>query len=81
VAIKLESVKAKHPQLEYEYKVYKTLTGGIRVPFVCWFGTECDYNTMVIDILGPSLEDLFNFCNQKFSLETALFADQLIREI
>ncbi|KAN0138139.1 Protein kinase-like domain containing protein [Lactarius tabidus] len=79
VAIKLESVKAKHPQLEYESKVYKTLTGGVRVPFVRWFGTECDYNTMVIDILGPSLEDLFNFCNQKFSLETALFADQLIR--
>jgi casein kinase I family protein HRR25 len=81
VAIKLESVKAKHPQLEYESKVYKTLTGGVRVPFVRWFRTECDYNTMVIDILGPSLEDLFNFCNRKFSLEMALFADQLIREI
>lgn len=29
VAIKLESVKAKHPQLEYESKVYKTLAGGV----------------------------------------------------
>jgi casein kinase I family protein HRR25 len=26
VAIKLESVKAKHPQLEYEAKVYKVRT-------------------------------------------------------
>ncbi|KAH9818465.1 kinase-like domain-containing protein [Melampsora americana] len=34
VAIKLESVKAKHPQLEYEAKVYKTLAGGVGVPFV-----------------------------------------------
>ena len=34
VAIKLESVKAKHPQLEYESKVYKTLASGVGVPFV-----------------------------------------------
>ncbi|TRM61505.1 kinase-like domain-containing protein [Schizophyllum amplum] len=82
VAIKLESVKAKHPQLEYESKVYKTLAGGVGVPFVRWFGTECDYNAMVIDLLGPSLEDLFNFCNRKFSLKTVLLlADQLISRI
>ena len=34
VTIKLESVKAKHPQLEYESKVYKTLASGISIPFV-----------------------------------------------
>ena len=79
VAIKLESVKAKHPQLEYESKVYKTLAGGVGVPFVRWFGTECDYNAMVLDLLGPSLEDLFNFCSRKFSLKTVLLlADQLV---
>ncbi|POY73670.1 putative Non-specific serine/threonine protein kinase [Rhodotorula taiwanensis] len=82
VAIKLESVKAKHPQLEYEAKVYKTLAGGVGVPFVRWFGVECDYNAMVLDLLGPSLEDLFNFCNRKFSLKTTLLlADQLISRI
>ncbi|KAJ7904013.1 kinase-like protein [Mycena leptocephala] len=79
VAIKLESVKAKHPQLEYESKVYKTLAGGVGVPLVRWFGTECDYNVMVLDLLGPSLEDLFNFCNRIFSLKTVLLlADQLV---
>ncbi|KND01651.1 CK1/CK1/CK1-D protein kinase [Spizellomyces punctatus DAOM BR117] len=82
VAIKLESVKAKHPQLEYESKVYKSLAGGVGIPFVRWFGIECDYNCMVIDLLGPSLEDLFNFCGRKFTLKTVLLlADQLISRI
>lgn len=82
VAIKLESVKAKHPQLEYESKVYKSLAGGVGVPFVRWYGTECDYNAMVLDLLGPSLEDLFNFCNRRFSLKTVLLlADQLVSSL
>ncbi|KAK9322606.1 kinase-like domain-containing protein [Lipomyces orientalis] len=82
VAIKLESVRAKHPQLEYEARVYKILAGGVGIPFVRWYGTECDYNAMVIDLLGPSLEDLFNFCNRKFSLKTVLLlADQLLARI
>ncbi|KAF3354155.1 hypothetical protein VdG1_07620 [Verticillium dahliae VDG1] len=82
IAIKLESVKAKHPQLEYEARVYKSLAGGVGIPFVRYFGVESDYNAMVYDLLGPSLEDLFNFCNRKFSLKTVLLlADQLLSRI
>eukprot|EP00854_Cymbomonas_tetramitiformis_P010656 gene10656-12603_t len=82
VGIKLESIKTKHPQLLYESKLYKILQGGTGVPNVRWFGVEGDYNIMVMDLLGPSLEDLFNFCNRKFSLKTVLMlADQLISRI
>jgi casein kinase I family protein HRR25 len=63
-------MKAKHPQL------------GVGVPFMHWFRMECNYTAMVINLLGPSLEDLFNFCNRKFSLKTVLLlADQLVCEI
>ena len=65
VAIKLESIKSKHPQLLYESKLYKILGGGVGIPTVRSFTVEGDYNVMVMDLLGPSLEDLFNFCDRQ----------------
>ena len=82
VAIKLECVKTKHPQLHLESKFYKLLQGGIGIPSIKWCGAEGDFNVMVMELLGPSLEDLFNFCNRKFSLKTVLLiADQLLTRV
>ncbi|KAJ9190349.1 hypothetical protein P3X46_001565 [Hevea brasiliensis] len=82
VAIKLETVKTKHPQLLYESKLYKILQGGTGIPNVRWFGVEGEYNILVMDLLGPSLEDLFNFCSRKLSLKTVLMlADQMINRV
>ena len=79
VAIKLESLHSKHPQLLRETKIYRSLNGVVGIPSVRWFGIEGDYNVMVVDLLGKSLEDLFNFCSRKFSLKTVLIiADQLL---
>ncbi|CAG2248734.1 CSNK1D [Mytilus edulis] len=82
VAIKLECVKTKHPQLHIESKIYRMMQGGVGIPTIKWCGAEGDYNVMVMELLGPSLEDLFNFCSRKFSLKTVLLlADQLISRI
>jgi len=78
VAVKLEKAKTKHPQLHYETKLYR-LIQGVGIPRVHCSGTEGDFNVMVMDLLGHSLEDLFNMCNRKFSLKTALvLADQML---
>ncbi|KAK6915339.1 Protein kinase domain [Dillenia turbinata] len=78
VAVKL----TKHPQLHYESKLYMLLQGGTGIPHLKWFGVEGEYNVMVIDLLGPSLEDLFNYCSRKFSLKTVLMlADQLLNRV
>ncbi|GMT35639.1 hypothetical protein PFISCL1PPCAC_26936, partial [Pristionchus fissidentatus] len=82
VAVKLECFKTKHPQLHIEVRLYKIMNGGIGIPQVKWCGYEGEYNVMVMELLGPSLEDLFNFCQRRFSLKTVLLlADQMLSRI
>jgi len=82
VAVKLESIKTRHPQLHFESKLYRVLQGGVGIPNIRWYGVEGNYNVLVMDLLGPSLEDLFNYCGRKFSLKTVLMiADSLLSRI
>ena len=82
VAVKLESLKARHPQLLYESKLYKILQGGVGIPHVRWFGQAKDYSVMVMELLGPSLEDLFNFCSRRLTMKTVLMlADQMLGDV
>ena len=79
VAIKLEHINTYPSFLETEAEVYQSLSGGAGIPRVHLYMTECEYHAMVFDLLGPSLEDLLNYCSRKFSLKTVLMlADQLI---
>lgn len=79
VALKLEYNQINPSQLQNEVEIYEELKGGTGIPRVYWHGFECEYRVMAFELLGPSLENLFNYCNRKFSLKTVLLlADQLI---
>ena len=37
-----------------------------------WSGEEGNYNIMVIELLGPSIQDLFEYCGKRFPLSVSL---------
>lgn len=79
VAVKLEPAHADHGQLEREANVYEDLAGSAGVARLRWHGREGEYNALVLDRLGLSLEDLFELCQRRFSLKTVLLlAGQMI---
>lgn len=82
VAIKIENSSSKHPQLHLESRLLQILSHGTGIPKVRHSGNEGGYNVMVMDLLGPSLEDLFSFCSRKFTLKTVLLlAEQMLTRI
>jgi len=48
-------------------------------PAIKYFGTTEEYNMLVMDRLGPSLEELFEYCEREFSMKTLLMiAEQMV---
>ncbi|GEQ66972.1 hypothetical protein JCM33374_g635 [Metschnikowia sp. JCM 33374] len=72
VAIKFEPRKTEAPQLRDEYRTYKHLQGCDGIPNAYYFGQEGLHSILVIDLLGPSLEDLFDWCGRRFSVKTVV---------
>lgn len=86
-AVKLEKADTKFPQIDFETKLYKylhndDLNQDKGIPRVYFSGYDNCYNVMVMDLLGASLEDLFNRSHRKFSLKTVLMlGDQMLQRI
>ena len=70
--------------LFWESKLIHKLRGKTYVPFLHFVGDEKSddgkaYHVMVMDLLGKSLEDLFQECRRKFDLKTCLhIATQMV---
>lgn len=79
VAVKVEWQYAeKGDKLLGEAKFYEALGKSGDVPTVRWSGVQGEYNMMVMDLLGPSLDYFFKECG-KFGLKTVcMLAPQII---
>lgn len=86
-AIKFEEINAKHQQLYAECRVYLWFHSDSTVlaqaiPQVIYYGIEGNKSIMIMELLGLSLEDLFNKCNKKFSMKTVLMCvDQMLKRV
>ncbi|KAH8202239.1 hypothetical protein TruAng_003616 [Truncatella angustata] len=56
--------------------MYKQLQGKTGFPRVYWSGSDVCYDVLVFELLGPSLADLFEYCEQKFTLKTLLLISE-----
>ena len=82
LAVKVEEQDGKHLQLNYEFKVMTLLADWVGIPQVVWYGEQDNKNLLVMEWLGPSLEDMFNQCKRKFVLKTVcMLADQMIMRV
>jgi casein kinase 1 alpha len=82
-AVKVETRKKSDLEfLNYESQVYKYLSGSTGIPRAYFYGVELGYSCLVMDLLGPSIEELFTVCSRRFSLKTVLMlADQMIGRV
>lgn len=75
-AAKLEPVNSTHqPHLFHEAKVYSSLAKPglfVGIPKVRWYGIEGDFNVLVMELVGPSLTELLDFCRGKFEAKTVM---------
>ncbi|KHF98002.1 hypothetical protein F383_12939 [Gossypium arboreum] len=69
VALKLEHRNSKGCNYgpPYEWQVYNTLNGCYGVPWVHHKGIQGDFYVLVMDMLGPSLWDVWNSLGQSMS--------------
>lgn len=87
VAVKFEEASSKHQQLYTECRIYlyfgsESSIDAQPIPRVMYYGIEGNKSIMIMDLLGPSLETLFNKCNKRFSLKTVLLLGiQILKRI
>ncbi|XP_067140960.1 uncharacterized protein [Centruroides vittatus] len=72
VAIKVEDSNTMRSQLRNEKKVYDAIKDTNGFPKLICYGRDRNYSFLITDLLGPSLEELFEYCGRQFTLRTTL---------
>lgn len=68
--------------LQYESRLLEKFQGNPGYCQMLWSGVEGEFNVLVMDLCGPTIEELFNFCECKFSIKTVLWiASELVARI
>jgi serine/threonine protein kinase len=81
IAVKIEK-KTDVSTLKNEARIYNYLERISGIPKLRTFGSEGNYNYIVIDLLGESLEKIKNKCGGQFSIKTVLLLGiQMIQRI
>jgi len=66
-------------QLKHESRVYIALEGGKGIPHMYAYEEDSRFGVLVIDMLGPSLKQLWLNCGGSFSVKTVLMcAEQML---
>ena len=86
VAIKIEKSDSAHKhksRIEHEYKLYSLFNKNVKgICNILWYGKNSELQILIMDKLGPSLNELFLFCDNKFSLKTTcMIAIQMLYRI
>ncbi|KAF7841801.1 casein kinase 1-like protein HD16 [Senna tora] len=73
VALKFEHRNSKGCNYgpPYEWQVYNTLNGCYGIPWVHYKGLQGDFYILVMDLLGPSLWDVWNSVGQAGTIRYA----------
>ena len=85
--IKFEEISKEHQQLYSQCRIYLWFHSDSTVlaqaiPQVVYYGNKNNKEIMIMDLLGPSLENLFSKMKKKLSTKTVLMlADQMIKPV
>lgn len=80
MAVKTEKTKRRFSQLQLEYRFYRRFGRNRFTPEVFYYCTTPRFNAIVMELLGPSLEEMFVYNGQKITDKTVvLLAMQIIK--
>ena len=73
IAIKCEFVQQNRASLlKNEIELLDYLKGSKGIPKLYMYIFSKNFNFMLFELLGPNIDEIFNFCHKKFSLSTVL---------